>query len=218
MQMPVDDQKTSSFEKMPPPSLPLKAAKANPNATIALPSMEAFEEMARVASTPYHGRRTFDDDDDDEVDPNTCAVDIVFKRPKVQPRPQEETPQRQPQQQPQPEQEMQRFVPLSPLMETSREYKSSSSSGGQSLMTTTQNAALTKSHWGNTHLGCTTASSMAAAKTPAASSLFLSASNPATTGGRRRLHASGAGAAPARGEVTCSSGYMADSSARTPEG
>ena len=140
--MAVDDQKTSSFEKMPPPSLPLKAAKANPNATIALPSMEAFEEMARVASTPYHGRRTFDEDDD-EVDPNTCAVDIVFKRPKEQqPRPQEET---QPQQQPQPEQEMQRFVPLSPLMETSREYKSSSSSGGQSLMTTTQNAALTKS-------------------------------------------------------------------------
>ena len=68
--MAVDDQKTSSFEKMPPPSLPLKAAKANPNATIALPSMEAFEEMARVASTPYHGRRTFDDDDEDEVDPN----------------------------------------------------------------------------------------------------------------------------------------------------
>ena len=32
--------------------------------------MEAFEEMARVASTPYHGRRTFDDDDEDEVDPN----------------------------------------------------------------------------------------------------------------------------------------------------
>ena len=142
--MAVDDQKTSSFEKMPPPSLPLKAAKANPNATIALPSMEAFEEMARVASTPYHGRRTFDDDDEDEVDPNTCAVDIVFKKPKEQqPRPQEETQHQQ--QQPQPEQEMQRFVPLSPLMETSREYKSSSSSGGQSLMTTTQNAALTKS-------------------------------------------------------------------------
>ena len=141
--MAVDDQKTSSFEKMPPPSLPLKAAKANPNATIALPSMEAFEEMARVASTPYHGRRTFDDDDEDEVDPNTCAVDIVFKKPKEQqPRPQEETQHQQ--QQPQPEQEMQRLVPLSPLMETSREYKSSSSSGGQSLMTTTQNAALTK--------------------------------------------------------------------------
>ena len=140
--MAVDDQKTSSFEKMPPPSLPLKAAKANPNATIALPSMEAFEEMARVASTPYHGRRTFDDDDD-EVDPNTCAVDIVFKKPKEQqPMPQEGTQPQQ--QQPQPEQEMQRFVPLSPLMETSREYKSSSSSGGQSLMTTTQNAALTK--------------------------------------------------------------------------
>ena len=149
--MAVDDQKTSSFEKMPPPSLPLKAAKANPNATIALPSMEDFEEMARLASTPYHGRRAFDEDDEDEdeVDPNTCAVDIVFKKPKNKGHPDQLRLQQEQQQQTQPEQEMPpsttgaAFVPLSPLMETSREYKSSSSSG-QSLMTTTTHNALTK--------------------------------------------------------------------------
>ena len=219
----VNDHKTSSFEKMPPPpALPVpKAAAAagpNPNVTIALPSMEAFEEMARLASTPYHGRRTFDEeDDDDELDPNTCAVDIVFKKPKGKGQPEPQGQQQQ--QQPETEQEQERppstgaaFIPLSPLMETSREYKSSSSSG-QSLMTTTQNA-LTKSHWGNTHLGCTTASSMAA-RTPA-SSLFLSANPAATTGGAATAGRRQMGAAPTRGEMTCSSGYMADSSARTP--
>ena len=142
----VHDQKTSSFEKMPPPppALPgMIRTKSNPNATIALPSMEAFEEMAKMASTPYHGRRNFDDDDEDDfVDPNTCAVEILFKKPKSKGNPDQEQQEEQHQDQPQQEQERPAFCPLSPLMETSREYKSSSSSG-QSLMTTTQNA-LTK--------------------------------------------------------------------------
>ena len=74
---------------------------------------------------------------------------------------------------------------------------------------------LPQSHWGNTHLGCTTGSSNA--RTPA-SSLFLSANSAAATAGtgsRRGLLSAGAASA-ARGEMTCSSGYMADSSARTP--
>ena len=44
---------------------------------MAVPSMEDFAEMARAASTPFHGRRPFLPEEDE----NTCAVQIVFKKP-----------------------------------------------------------------------------------------------------------------------------------------
>ena len=43
---------------------------------MAVPSMEDFAEMARAASTPFHGRRFLPEEDE-----NTCAVQIVFKKP-----------------------------------------------------------------------------------------------------------------------------------------
>ena len=207
------EQATSSFEKMPPPpvpgALPLTSKQNNPNVTIALPSMEAFEEMAHVVSTPYHGRRNFDDDYDDDdckLDENTCAVQIVFKKPssagntksdKSDP----QTPNKNVPEQQQHSSQDSQLPPnpcpllLSPIMETSREYKSSSTSSGQSLMTSQH--ALTKSHWGNTHLGTTT---MSNARTPGSV-----------------LTANSVGKTQVQGEMTCSSGYMADSSsARTP--
>ena len=45
--------------------------------TMRIPSMEAFAEMANAVSTPFHGRPRFVPDEDE----NTCAVQIVFKRP-----------------------------------------------------------------------------------------------------------------------------------------
>ena len=50
---------------------------ANPNQTMFIPSPEDFEEMARMASTPFNGRRCFVPDEDE----NTCAIQIAFKKP-----------------------------------------------------------------------------------------------------------------------------------------
>lgn len=52
------------------------------NATMKVPSMEAFAEMAHAASTPFHGRRFVPEEDE-----NTCAVKIVFKEPLPPPMP-----------------------------------------------------------------------------------------------------------------------------------
>ena len=103
--------------------------------TMAVPSMEMFAEMAGAASTPFHGRRFIPEEDE-----NTCAVQIVFKKPM-------DPPKEEPQPQEEHQDETQYNVPMSPIMETSREhnYKSSSSSSGESQL-----QQLTKSHWGNT--------------------------------------------------------------------
>ena len=78
------------------------------NMTIRVPSMEAFAEMARASSTPFHGRVFLPEEDE-----NTCKVELVYKKPAVP----------EPQDQPLPPP-----PPLSPIMETSREnWKSSSS-------------------------------------------------------------------------------------------
>jgi hypothetical protein len=65
--------------------------------------MEDFAEMARSASTPFNGKTFLPDEDE-----NTCAVDLIFKKPVlpavVQVKRQEE-------------------APLSPIMETSRYSK-----------------------------------------------------------------------------------------------
>ena len=44
--------------------------------------MEAFAEMARASSTPFHGRHFIPDEDD-----NTCNVEIAFKKPEPIPEP-----------------------------------------------------------------------------------------------------------------------------------
>ncbi len=189
------EAEASSFEQMPPPQQ-LPPPKANPNMTIALPSKEAFEEMAERMSTPFSGRRNFNDDyydDDDVLDANTCAVQIISKnrqelldageRPIAEEAPVEEVQQA-----------------LSPIMESSREnnYRSTSSSGQSSISHMT---ATNKSHWGNTQVGNRTASSLQqqqqhTSKTPGSMlSKFMGRPN----------------------ELTSMSGYMADSSsARTP--
>ena len=77
-----------------------------------------------------------------EQDENTCAVDIVYRQaamgPPAPPSPcQEEQPAAPAQ------------GPLSPIVETSREYyRSSSSSGSDTLHSKTPHGD--KSHWGNT--------------------------------------------------------------------
>ena len=81
------EKEASSFEQMPPPPAPASATLpvpgSNPNVTIALPSKEAFEEMAERVSTPYSGRRgLFADDNDDDLDANTCAVQVKRKKNK----------------------------------------------------------------------------------------------------------------------------------------
>ncbi len=224
-----EDQRTSSFEKMPPPPAPAltlpPAAKSNvnnPNVTMALPSMEDFEEMAKLASTPYFGRRRagLDDDDDDDdfdkLDENTCAVKIVSKRPKA---PVEERPARNMDEVEKEEEDDQLGdlppsaappLPLSPIMETSREYKSSSTSSGHSLMTT-QHGMLTKSHWGNTHLGTTTS------RTPGAGLSVHHTTATATSSSVRSAGPSTSAHHHKNDMMTSLSGYMADSSsARTP--
>ena len=169
---------SSSFEKMPPPPAPAAMMKvpgnSNPNVTIALPSKEAFEEMAHLVSTPYHGRRARDDDDDDiDFDNgNTCAVQIVSRsKPKpispepaaqdIEPEKVIEANKEESHEEPTQPEQQNFYNPLSPIMETSREvnYKSSSTSSGNSI-----SHQLTKSHWGNT-LGNNTTSGVSA-RTP----------------------------------------------------
>ncbi len=175
----------------------------NPNvtATMCVPSMEAFAEMAKAASTPFSGRRAFMPDEDE----NTCAIDIVFKKPtlpvttpgKARQSSGDHEPQQQPdQQQPeQPQQQQQQGgTNLSTIVETSREqYQTSSSSSSNASQ-----SQLAKSHWGNT-------------QNPAAVTASASAATPGTflKTGSTSMKAAGAN------EVTTSSGYMADSS-RTP--
>ena len=100
--------------------------------TMFIPSLEDFNKMATAASTPFTGRGFIPDEDE-----NTCAVDLVFKKPTLPEKLNRNTP-------PDPEPPL---IPLSPIMETSREnYKSSSSSSNASM----QSHLHTKSHWGNT--------------------------------------------------------------------
>ena len=41
-----------------------------------VPSMEDFAKMAQAASTPFSGRGFIPEEDE-----NTCAVDLLFKKP-----------------------------------------------------------------------------------------------------------------------------------------
>ncbi len=108
--------------------------------------MEAFAEMARASSTPFHGRQFLPEEDD-----NTCNVEIVFKKPTLPTAPPAVEPATTPlivdtvesTERPNP-------PALSPILETSREnWKSSSSSSSNASQSV---AALTKSQWGNTHM------------------------------------------------------------------
>ncbi|TRY72519.1 hypothetical protein TCAL_10504, partial [Tigriopus californicus] len=212
-----------SLERLPPRPPPPQSSSnnhklaSNPNMTLALPTMEAFEEMAQRVSTPYHGRHYTPTHEDDDGD--TCAVEIVFKKPadkkpaaqvessKSIPSPDQTQGNGTAPSEPEPTQPPP-INPLSPIMETSREhnYKSSSSSG-QSMMMAHQST--NKSHWGNTNLfqprdaGLTTTQqhmNVTDARTPG--------------GGLGLLSKSSVKAHP---EMTVSSGYIADnSSARTP--
>ena len=111
--------------------------------------MEAFAEMARASSTPFHGRQFLPEEDD-----NTCNVEIVFKKPTLPTAPAIVEPATssipplvvdtaESSERPNP-------PALSPILETSREnWKSSSSSSSNASQSV---AALTKSQWGNTHM------------------------------------------------------------------
>ena len=99
--------------------------------TMFIPSLEDFKKMATAASTPFNGRGFIPDEDE-----NTCAVDLVFKKPTL---PQKKTEN--------PTENGADIQPLSPIMETSREnYKSSSSSSNASQ------SHFTKSHWGKSFI------------------------------------------------------------------
>ena len=72
--------------------------------TMFIPSMADFEKMANAASTPFTGRGFVPDEDE-----NTCAVNVIFKKPSVPAsKSEEEIQQADP------------LIPLSPIMETSR--------------------------------------------------------------------------------------------------
>jgi len=135
-------------------SLPLPRLKQFAgNQTIALPEEEDFEKMANLCSTPFTGRPAFQF----EQDENTCAVNIVYKAvSEVQ---EAEEREMGPPAQPGYWQEENRMVKLDTIAETSREYRSSSSSSGADTLHHTN-----KSHWGTTgttQLHSTTAASMA---------------------------------------------------------
>ena len=105
------------------PEIPKPLPMMDENMTIRVPSMEAFAEMARASSTPFHGRVFVPDDDE-----NTCNVEIIFKRPEPVQDP--AVPVQEPVQEPASDKEHVPVqpTPLSPIMETSREnWKSSSS-------------------------------------------------------------------------------------------
>ena len=70
------------LEPMRPVSKPRPVPIVDDNMTIRVPSMEAFAEMARASSTPFHGRHFIPDEDD-----NTCNVEIAFKKPEPIPEP-----------------------------------------------------------------------------------------------------------------------------------
>ena len=163
--------------------------------TMFVPSMEDFAKMAQAASTPFSGRGFIP-----EPDENTCAVDLLFKKPDV---PANVTKKDDPIDVHDPPHEQQEslqpvaqhpFNPMSPIMETSREhYKSSTTSSSNASFSKSN---LTKSHWGNTHLATQNA-------TPGT---FLGSNK--SVAGKQDFKPS---------EITANSGYMADSSsARTP--
>ena len=140
--------------------------------TMALPTAEDFEEMAKMMSTPMHGKRFIPEEDE-----FTCAIQLAFKKPlpvarverTTSPEMQEEIQKngqvKYSSQQNEKdtsknsdidahhnEDTLPRAVPenpmvmMSPIMETSREYNyksSSSSSESQWQMTLASN----KSHW-----------------------------------------------------------------------
>ena len=173
------EEKPAKFEVFqdPSPKIEMQYDEENPK-TMFIPSLEDFNKMATAASTPFHGRGFIPDEDE-----NTCAVDLVFKKPTLPDKTNEKVSE--------PEQPV--TVPLSPIMETSREnYKSSSSSSNASM----QSHMHTKSHWGNT-------------QTPGA---FL---------GHNKTPGLGISKSFKPIEITSNSGYMADSStahhnSRTP--
>ena len=99
------------------------------NHTILLPNEEDFGDMAKLSSTPFHGRPSHYL----EQDENTCAVDILYKMAPP-PAPAEDGPG---------------GLRLDTIVETSREYyKSSSSSSGGETLGLQHNT--NRSHWGNT--------------------------------------------------------------------
>merc|ERR1719414_2716832 len=122
-------------EQLKPPPKKIPKPQINVNQTIALPNEDDFERMAKASSTPFTGR-PFQCDQDE----NTCAVDIVYRNT---------TEMGPPPPVPMENEEAQPFQPMSPIVETSREYykSSSSSSGGETLHSKTPGD---KSHWGNT--------------------------------------------------------------------
>jgi hypothetical protein len=160
--------------------------------TMMLPSMEDFEKMAKAASTPFSGRGFMPDEDE-----NTCAVNVIFKKPPALPQqPQKKVVTEEDNQTPQINIQPPTALPLlSPIMETSREhYKSSSTSSSNA----SHFSHLTKSsHWGNTMHSTTPGTFLQSNKSLAASN--KSSFKPT--------------------ELTANSGYMADdniSQARTP--
>ena len=106
------------------------------NQTIMLPNEDDFERLAKMSSTPFTGKPSYQFENDE----NTCAVNILYKQvPEL-----EEDEMRPP---PVPE-EPRMMDRLDTIVETSREYykSSSSSSGGDTLREGLNN----RSHWGNT--------------------------------------------------------------------
>ena len=96
------------------------------NQTILLPNEKDFGEMARLSSTPFTGKPSHCF----EQDENTCAVDILYKMPPP----------------PAPVEEGLVGARLDTIVETSREYRSSSSSSGGETLHQYSN----RSHWGTT--------------------------------------------------------------------
>ncbi len=210
-----NEKEASSFEQMPPPPAPaMPPPKNNPNVTIALPSREAFEEMAERMSTPYSGRRNFLPDDEDDFDANTCAVQIISKKRNMGAYEEEERSDDMGGSAAMPKEgagggpDVQAL--LSPIMESSREnYKSTTSSSGASSMSH-HHLTSNKSHWGNTQLSL--------AQSNKSSTLQQHNGTSSKTPGSILSKTPGSILSKTRPiEMTCSSGYMADSSsARTP--
>jgi len=108
------------------------------NHTMFVPEEAEFDQMAKLSSTPFNGRSFVPFEDE-----NTCAVQLVYRDQVVDdslvmPPPSVNDPP-------------QCGVPLSPIVETSREhYRSSSSSSGAETTHNSIRGEHSKSHWGNT--------------------------------------------------------------------
>ena len=131
------------------------------NATMFIPDECEFDKMAKMSSTPFTGRSFVPFDDE-----NTCAVELVYRDPRVEDRqvmppppvfepPPPSVPEPAPALfDPPPVFEEPPSTPLSPIVETSREhYRSSSSSSGTDTLHCTTRGEHSKSHWGNTVTG-----------------------------------------------------------------